>query len=235
MTNLNAPTPFSMTSFYLASLCGLRAVEARKVTGRRFGTDADALWHGFKGHLDTADRIDLLLRDAAVAWPTAFAPSQVFGMSAVAEDDPFGPEWEPLDQAHAEDVWRSLTDVGQKSPFDILAACAAAWELKLTPVRLVGIDASTRIFAVGPSAVASLTNLFAENRDLDFTSQVACVASLPSHRHIAGLAAAVLNAQKGTTLLAPAESAKHKRPDMVVAGPDAFPSDLAWAQAQAGS
>jgi hypothetical protein len=179
MTGLTAPTPSSITSFYLASLRGLRAVEARKATGRRFGPDADSIWKSFQGHLDTADRIDLLLRDAAVAWPTAFAPSHVFGMPAVAEDEPFGPQWEPLDQAHAEDVWREVAEVGGKSPFDILAKCAVAWDLRLEPVSVGAVDAGARILAVGPSAVASLANLFAENRDLDWTSQVTCAASLP--------------------------------------------------------
>ena len=62
-------------SFYRAVLVGLGWLDAVEAKQRRFGPEVDARWKGFAGHLTATDRIDILLRDAAVVWGTAFAPA----------------------------------------------------------------------------------------------------------------------------------------------------------------
>ncbi len=58
-----------MKSYYGAALVGLLAIEARRPTGRRVGSEADARWQAFRGDLTTANRLDLLIRDADAQWP----------------------------------------------------------------------------------------------------------------------------------------------------------------------
>jgi hypothetical protein len=72
----------------------LQYVEARRPTGRRFGADADARWSSFRGDLETVDRIELMIRDADAEWPDGFGARAVFAMQGVAEDEPFGSQWE---------------------------------------------------------------------------------------------------------------------------------------------
>lgn len=76
----------AVRAYYRGALTGLRHVEARQPTGRRFGAEADARWASFRGDLTTADRIDLLIRDADAQWPGAFGARSVFARRAVAED-----------------------------------------------------------------------------------------------------------------------------------------------------
>ena len=60
------PMPDPTRSYYLAALTGLRFIDSKQGTGRRFGENARALWAEFRGDLTDADRINLLLRDADV-------------------------------------------------------------------------------------------------------------------------------------------------------------------------
>ncbi len=117
------------SSFYSAALSSLRYVEHRSPTGRRFGEDADARWRAFRGHLTTADRIDLLLRDADVEFPGAFGPRTTFALRAVAEDEPFGADWAKLSDPDAEALWRKLVRDGAP-PADLggaIGAIGRAW------------------------------------------------------------------------------------------------------------
>jgi hypothetical protein len=65
-------------------LFALRYLEGRRATGRRFGADADALWSSLQGDLTTANRLDLLIRDADAEWPGGFGARTVFAMRGVA-------------------------------------------------------------------------------------------------------------------------------------------------------
>jgi hypothetical protein len=197
---MGAPSPAERTAYYRAALRCLQYVEGRKPTGRRFGPDADARWSQFKGELTTADRIDLMIRDADAEWPGAVGARTVFGLKAVAEDETFGADWEPLDPVDAEELWRGLppppTTVG-----DALTACAEAWGLDLSPVEVGAVGPADKLVVSGPRAVASLIAAFAGGRDLDWTDQVVCVATPPAHRQLAAMAGVLLNATKTVTVL----------------------------------
>jgi len=190
-------------AYYTSVLLGLQHVEARRPTGRRFGSEADARWASFRGELATADRIDLLVRDADTEWPGAFGPRTVFALRALREDEPFGAEWTPLEPVHAEELWRSVT--AQSAPAgvgDVLGAVASQWDLSLSPFDVGGtVDASERLLVTGPSAIASLVAAFAEGTGLDWADQVVCLASPPGHRQLAAMAGAALRSSKPTTIL----------------------------------
>lgn len=70
------PMPDSTRAYYRAALTGLRFIDSKQGTGRRFGENARALWAEFRGDLTDAHRIDLMLRDADVQWPGAFGAVQ---------------------------------------------------------------------------------------------------------------------------------------------------------------
>jgi len=196
-----ACTAADARSFYAAALAGLRFVEARRPTGRRFGAEADARWSGFRGDLTTADRVDLLLRDADAEWPGAFGARTVFAERAVAEDDAFGPAWGSLDPVDAEDLWRRT--LALKEPRDlegVLAAWRVAWEDSLDPFAVGEITTVDRLVLAGPSAVAATLQAFAGRADLAWSEQVTVVATPPAHRQLAALGAAVLNTTKETIL-----------------------------------
>lgn len=225
------------SAYYASALAGLRFVEHRRPSDRRFGRDADARWNAFKGHLHTIDRIDLMVRDADAQWPRSFGARTVFGFRAVAEDDAFGAEWQPLDPVHAEELWRST--LAQPSPTDVrsaLAACANAWQLKLTPTNVGAIGPADKLLVVGPSAVATAVEAFSNASGLDWADQVMVVATPPAHRQLAALAGALLNLTRAPQLfspkLDPAMKAKGRR---LILSPDADAGDAEWARAQAGT
>ena len=188
-------------SFYRVALVGLRFVEARRPTGRRFGAEADARWTGFRGDLTTADRMDLLLRDADAEWPGAFGARTVFAEPAVAEDDAFGPAWNSLDPLDAEEVWRTAIAAKEPTTLDaLLMDWARVWETSLEKAEVGTLSAVDRLVVAGPSAIAAALHAFAGRADLAWSEQVTIVATPPAHRQLALLSTAVLNATQPTTL-----------------------------------
>lgn len=215
-------------SYYAAALTALRYAEERSPTGRRFGKDADAAWRGFKGSLTATDRIDLLLRNADGQWRDAFGARSVYALRAVAEDEPFGPEWEPLSTRAAEKLWREINDA--EAPRTVKAAlrdCAAAWELTLKKVVLEELRPTTQLLLVGPSAVAAYAAHFAEESSLTWSRQVQCIATPPAHRQLAFLAGALVNSTQPAQVFTAEEFAKRKKPRLVVVSSDADPADAA--------
>ena len=196
----------SSLPFYEASLRALRYVEARSPTGRRFGSDSDAIWRTFRGHLTAADRIDILLRDADVEYPGAFGARVTFGLRGVGEDDAFGSSWQRLAPTDADALWRRI--LGEPPATDApsaISACATALGIPIRVVDVPKLTANTRLLLAGPSAIASVAAAFAKERDLAWADQVTCIATPPAHRQLAVLAAALLGA-KPTVLFAAAES-----------------------------
>jgi len=218
----------SSVAFYEASLRALRYVEARSPTGRRFGTDADAMWRTFRGHLTASDRIDLLLRDADAEYPGSFGARVIFALRGVGEDDAFGPTWKQPAPTDADALWRKVaseppaTDVGAA-----LSACLKALGLTLRPLDVPRLTPNSRLLVAGPSAIASVATAFARGQDLAWADQVTCVATPPPHRHVAAVCAALLAAKPthiiGASELLPPQA----RFDQQLVSEDADPADRA--------
>ncbi|MEZ4222316.1 MAG: hypothetical protein R3B13_15370 [Polyangiaceae bacterium] len=226
----------AQTAYYAAALRALRFVEARKATDRRFGSEADARWNAVKGHLETIDRLDVLIRDADAQWPGAFGARTVFGLRAVAEDDAFGAEWQPLRPVHGEELWRAERGAAAPaSPRALLDACAKAWDFELASFDLGSVRPADKLVVVGPSAIAAAIVAFAGAAGLDWSDQVACVATPPGHRQLAALAGPLLNLNRATELLSPeldgdATADKKLTQRRIVISDDASAVDAAWAR-----
>jgi hypothetical protein len=163
------------------------------------------MWRTFRGHLSAADRIDLLLRDADVEYPGAFGARVTFGLRGVGEDDAFGSNWQGLVPTDADALWRRV--LVEPAPTDVpsaISACATALGIPIRWLDLPKLTANTRLLVAGPSAIGSVAAAFATERDLAWADQVTCVATLPAHRQLAVLCAALL-AAKPTVLVAAAE------------------------------
>jgi hypothetical protein len=206
----------ALESYYRAALRGLRFVEARRPSGRRFGADADARWAAFRGGLQQIDRIELLLRDADAEWPGSFGAHGVFALGCSANDEPFGPEWPSLASRKAASIWNEemkaeLSADDRKLPH-ALNHMADAWGLKLgrTPVPHVG--ANDRLLVVGPSAVLSAARAFEQSQSLSICEQVTVVATSPAHRQLAFFLTALLDQRAPMRVLAADELASFKPP-----------------------
>jgi hypothetical protein len=212
--------------YYRAAVLGLRYLEARKPTGRRFGPDADARWASFRGDLTTADRIDLLIRDANAQWPAAFGARTTFAARAVAEDEPFGPGWTSLDPVDAEELWRAIATAPPAADLRaLLSAAAAAWELATSAFDPGPIGAAEKLTVAGPSAIAATIVAFGAGRDLDWSDQVTVIATPPAHRQLAALGGALLGVTRPTTILATTATATTVRRGRLLLSPDADPAD----------
>ncbi len=198
---MTAVFPQQRTAFYRAALIGLRALDSLERTPRRFGPAVDARWTAFSGHLGIADRIDLLIRDAAVTWGSGFSPAQVFQLPGLATDEPFGPDWGAPPEHESKSLWASVPDPG-------IAAVVAALGLTTQPVQLPTVGPATRLVVAGASALVATAGLFAQRDDLSWSDQVLVVAQQPATRQLAGLIAPLVGAREPTKLTAPADDAR---------------------------
>jgi hypothetical protein len=214
----------------------LQYVEVRRPTGRRFGADADARWSSFRGDLETVDRIELMIRDADAEWPGGFGARAVFAIQGVAEDEPFGSQWEGVDPVAAEELWRRVkADPPPTTIAAALALIAGAWGVTLTAQPSEPVSPTDHLLVVGPSAIASTIEAFAAGAALDWSEQVVVVASTPAARQLAAAAAALLNASRQAIILTATDSAPAlKRGVRLVASTDADPADLARARSLIG-
>lgn len=208
-------------AFYGAAVLGLRALDARETTPRRFGADPGARWAQFAGALGAGDRIDILLRDAAGTWGAAFSPSECFGFFGLADDEPFGPDWGGIDDQAAK---RLLADLEAPATLENVAH---ALGLKAVSVPVPAVSPSTKLVVAGGAAITSVAKLFAANKALSWTDQVVVIAEKAAWRQLAGLAAVLLNARGRTALVSPTEGAEKLRAlgfahlDAAVVSPDA--------------
>lgn len=179
----------TLGSFYRAAHAGLRVLDGRGVR-RRFGAEADGRWQQFRGDMTDADRLDLLLKDAATIAPLAFAPRDVFDLRGLSSEDPFGTTWKGPPRGLAGSLFREEVAV----PSDAVAAFDAA--VALWEVRVEGVDAvalprilpSTRLVVGGLAALRAVVAHFAANRgSLDLADQVLLVADRPVERQLFGL------------------------------------------------
>lgn len=185
--------------FYAATLLGLRSLDEREGTSRRFGTDADARWGSFAGHLRLAHRIDLLIRDAAVKWGPAFSPARVFDLTGLAADEPFGPDWEPMEEADACRLWREAEATGG------LPEAARLLGVETAHAAVPDLAPSTLLCVAGGAAIRAVGEEFGRRSDLSWAKQVLVVAKKPEHRQLAGLVAPLIRAQGSTRLVTPGE------------------------------
>jgi len=214
-----------------AALRLLQFVEARRPTGRRFGPDADARWASFRGDLRTADRIELLIRDADTEWPGAFGARTVYDLRAVAEDEPFGAAWPGLDPVAAEELWRRIRgEAAPAAPSEACRALAAVWGLPLRPHPLEPIAATDRLIVAGPSAIAAAIDAFSTGTALDWADQVIVIATPPAHRQLAAAAIALVNATRPSRILAATDDLAPPAGARRVVSDDADPRDGARAR-----
>lgn len=209
----------------------LQFVEARRPTDRRFGANADARWSTFRGDLETADRIELMIRDADAEWPGGFGARLVYQLEGVAEDDPFGARWQGMDPVEAEELWRRL----KRSPApaslrDTLVAIATAWSVDLQPFARERIEPDEQLVVAGVSAIASTIETFAHGSSLDWADQVTVVASAPAPRQLAAAATALLNSSRASRIVAATAPSSAVRGARLIASSDADPADRAAAQ-----
>jgi hypothetical protein len=226
-------------AYYRASVEALAFLEKRKPSGRRFGPDADALWSALRGDQTTADRIDLLVRDADAHWPGSFGARTVFERFGVAEDESFGLGWLSLRPTEAEDLYRQIAGTeGAADVGSLYRRVLSAWGLSLAPFDSGPIAPTDRLLVAGPSAVAALVAKFSEGKGLDWADQVVVVATPPAHRQAAGLALSVLDVMKRVEILSVATAAHlldkgQASRRRVVVSPDADPRDAEVARAGA--
>lgn len=181
-------------SFYKAAVFGLRALDAAGTQRRFFGPDADATWSGIVGALRPSDRLDLLIRNAAVASPAAFAPRVIFPLPGLADDEPFGPDW-TAPAALAEKLLRDAAQpLADPKPKAVISEAAKAWGLTPKPAtaRLADLTPASRILAAGAGAILTLVEHFHGRAGFDLGNQVVLVAAAPGERQLLGLAAALL-------------------------------------------
>lgn len=189
--------------FYQVAILGLRALEARDAAKRRFGPNADARWQLFKGELGDEDRLDLLLRDAAVTHPAAFGPRVVFAIDGLAEDEPFGPDWPGSEPTSVASLLRNNGEVNVDTR-KVLQHAAGIWDLQPRVVpdsELETIGPATRIVAAGPGAVVSLANYFSGRSGMDLADQVVLISNHPGERQLFGLADVLLETTNPLRLL----------------------------------
>ena len=197
--------------FYRAAMAGLRFLDGTD-TRQRFGEDADAHWKGFAGHLRTQDRIDLLLRDAAVRWKAAFSPADVFQLSGLATDEPFGPDWQGINEDQARKLWRDSGDLAGGNLDAHLEGVLTPWSLLPldTGPNVGDLTPATRLLVHGPAAIIAVAKAFAGQSGLSWASQVFVLADDPSDRHLAGLVAVLIEAGDPTCLLGSKEATDTK-------------------------
>jgi hypothetical protein len=215
-------TAQDVAKFYGAAVLGLRALDTRERSPRRFGADADARWMHFAGALGSGDRIDILLRDAAATWGAAFSPSECFGFFGLADDDPFGPDWSGIDDRAAK---RLLAEV-EVTP--TLEHIATGLGVQAMSISVPPLSPSTKLVIAGGAAIVAVAKAFSDDGALSWTDQVVAVAEKPGLRQLAALAAVVLGARGRTVLVRPAADAESAvralgfaHVDLPVVSPDA--------------
>jgi hypothetical protein len=191
-------------SFYDVAALGLHALEAQPHGRRRFDTEAVARWRSFQGELLDADRLDLLVRDAAVGQPAAFAPRVVFDLPGLTEDEPFGPDWPGADARAAHALLQPDRAVPTELTAVLETACAA-WGVhpSQASVNVAFLTAATRLLVSGPAAIIAVAQAFQGRAGFDFADQVVVLADNALERQLAGLTAAVLGTSKPARTIAP--------------------------------
>lgn len=191
---MQTPGTSAIEAFYRAGFEGLRFLEQREGRGRRFGEAAHAAWRSLGGELEAADRVELLLRDAAANYPLAFGARGVFEMTWLAEDEPFGGEWPPARAGLAETLLRESKSGGEADAMALLVATAQHWGVPnpaVTPAltdQVARITPASHLLIAGVSAMVAVIAATSARRDLDLAEQALVLANGPAERQLWGLA-----------------------------------------------
>jgi len=213
---MTLPSPADIQRFYAAAALGLRFLEQREGRGRRFGEGANAGWRALGGALEPRDRLDLLLRDAAASSPLAFSPRLVFGIEALAEDEPFGPEWPQATEAVAS---ASLKAAAEAAPlswselFDgVSAVCGLASPRESGMVASAGITPATRVLFAGRGVLRGLAAQAAAGAGFDLGDQTLFVTGSAAERQLFGVVLLATGARGRPRMLVPSRAtAEHAR------------------------
>lgn len=228
-------TDEARAAYYAGALLLLSFLEGRRETGRRFGSEADARWAGFAGHLTVRDRIDVLVRDADLEWPGAIGARRVFGLDGVADDDAFGPTWEGVPAHVAAELFLAHGGATLTSVQAWLDAAFTVARRPRMPVDVGPIAPNDRFVVAGASAVAALLARFEGQRELDFGAQVLVVAEDPFARQLAAAAPLVLASGTAARLDGaagdPAIDGRAWRGASLLTSPDGSADELARANA----
>jgi len=235
MSTAVSPSARDREAFYAAAILGLRALDRRERSPRRFGPDAYTRWAAFRGGLTEADRLDLLLRDATTTWGAAFSPAEAFGLFGLAPDEPFGPDWQPLGSSMARRYLEKTEGAGG------IVEVAGALGIAPLPVKVPALSASTRLAVAGGAALVAVAQAFAERPNLSWSDQVLAIATSPANRQLAGLLALLTGSAARTRLTRPADdlratlrSAGFAQLDVAVVSPDAEVECADFARRAAG-
>lgn len=233
------PTESQTDAFYRSAALGLVWLDARESTARRFGPVADAAWRTFAGHpsaLSELDRVELLLRDAAMLHPDAFGARAVFALEGTTDDEPFGQWLSAPSYGLASQILKS-PPAPSTSMRALLEAGARAWSLTLDPdVQAPSIGPTSRVLCVGASAFVALAAQFEGDRALALHEQVLVLTSSPAVRQLVGLATLALGERSAprivdtTASLDALKLAGVTRIDTVVSSDDASTEERATAE-----
>lgn len=208
------PTPDRDTTarFYRCALAGLGVLVQHQQTRDPFSDDANALWSAARGHLTAADRVDLVLADAAVAWPVAFSTRDVFALEGLAEDAAFPRDWPGIDPNVAPGATQRTVLPGVGNAVEqASAAVAVAWGPRPVPdaaARAALADAPRqRRFVIAGGAALAAAVAAASEGGLDLAAQVVLVSERPDERQWLGLAAAAHGARESPLVLRHASAA----------------------------
>lgn len=225
--------------FYRSAILALNALEAAGARRPSFGPDPDARWKAFRGELRDADRIDLLLRNAAATAPAAFAPRVILAIPGLAEDEPFGPDWTGPDHALAATLLRLAAQPPAAALPEVLSQVVRAWGLApaaLAKDRTASIAPQSRIVAAGAGAVLALAERFQAGRGFDLSEQLLLITGVPGERQLFGIAAALLGSAGVPRMLAlnavadTARASGFTRADLLLVSDDAEPGARAAAE-----
>jgi hypothetical protein len=192
---VTAATTQERSAFYRAAVLGLRALDARDSSARRLGADAEARWTQFAGALGLGDRIDILLRDASITWGAAFSPSECFNFFALAEDEPFGPDWQSVDDGTAKRLLAEHTTSATPDEAANILGVASS------PLVIPPLTPATKVVVAGGVAIAEVARAFADRSDLSWSDQVLVVADKGAFRQLSSLVAVLQGARARTSLI----------------------------------
>lgn len=194
-------------AFYKAALSTALLLE-QDGPDRLLDKEADAAWRAYDDTIPSAIRFDLVLKNLAMLYPSAFAPGPVFELPGWYDDAPWGVGFVRPPRDELETLFRR-----REPPANLDAALARArdaWSVRapassdfasrLTPM--------TQVLVCGASAMSAVASAFGARENHQVRTQVLLVSETPASRHLLGLASALGRQQGAPRVIAPVANAK---------------------------